>query len=163
MTMTEYSKCIGCGFCCTKAKCVAGARLYPAADICLALQWNGERHICDLMELPGILGETYRKELYAGEGCCMGLNTWRQEPLQDRTKTFDKHTVKSQLSPLMQKFIACLGHQFISGDVIVLAILELKDRLIKDGMDEKETISLCKEILSKFKEQRSSFKQDFMG
>lgn len=37
--------CTGCGFCCIKAKCWVGLRVYPGPAVCQALEWNGERHV----------------------------------------------------------------------------------------------------------------------
>jgi hypothetical protein len=72
-------KCVGCGYCCIKAKCAGSQRLYPDAKICPQLHWQGDRYFCGLMFLPGIEGATYRKELAAGEGCYSGLNSWRKD------------------------------------------------------------------------------------
>ena len=83
----KVKPCVGCGFCCITAKCSAGQRLYPSAKTCPALLWSDEknRYYCDLMSLPGNIGFEYRKELYAGEGCCAGLNSWRND-IKNRTK-----------------------------------------------------------------------------
>ena len=53
--------------------------------LCPALQWNGQRHVCALMETPGEKGQRAREALYEGAGCSSNLNSWRREPLQDRT------------------------------------------------------------------------------
>ena len=80
--------CIGCGYCCTKSTCMYGNHLHPGLHdkICPELLWDGTRHVCKPMLQPGKAGEDCRLALYAGEGCCSNLNSWRREPLQDRTK-----------------------------------------------------------------------------
>jgi hypothetical protein len=90
LEMGVIKPCIGCGFCCVQAMCVAGRYLHPELDdqvVCPELHWNGQRHVCLLMEQPGIAGERYRQGLYAGEGCCSNLNSWRREPLKNRCET----------------------------------------------------------------------------
>jgi len=71
--------CVGCGYCCIKSKCMVGIRLYPNLNPCLSLVWSESknRYMCDLMSIPGIIGNKYREELYEGAGCFSGLNTWR--------------------------------------------------------------------------------------
>lgn len=75
------SPCIGCGYCCSKAPCVIAFLHYDYdIDHCPALEWDGERHWCQLArEVPGAAGK-----LSVGAGCSSGLNSWRLEPLQDR-------------------------------------------------------------------------------
>lgn len=81
-----YPHCKGCGYCCWKAKCWNALREHGYGDeVCPSLKWDGERHVCALMGLPGDEGEAYRKDLFAGEGCCSPNNSWRREPLKDRT------------------------------------------------------------------------------
>lgn len=75
----KVKECVGCGYCCIKSVCLVSASLHKGFRECPELKWNGFRHVCKLMELLGERGERYRKELYAGEGCCSGLNTWRRE------------------------------------------------------------------------------------
>jgi len=158
----KIMECIGCGYCCTKTKCGAGNRLYASADICPALKWTGERHICDLMELPGSLGETYREQLYAGAGCCSNLNSWRYEPLKDRTKgSIDPYV--NPVPKIMQLFLGALGKQMISSDQISLTMNHLKQSLLKEDIIEEEVdhiIELCIQYISS---QRSRFNSDFMG
>ena len=68
--------CVGCGFCCYKSP------HYPGTNgICMNLEWDDKQ--------DGIHGLTYRRMLYIGEGCCSGLNSWRREPLQNRTVVFN--------------------------------------------------------------------------
>ena len=84
--MKKIRPCIGCVYCCTKCACVTVKMLYNnGLEKCPELIWNGERHVCGLMLLPDPLGHQYRKELASGEGCCSSLNSWRYEPIIDRT------------------------------------------------------------------------------
>jgi hypothetical protein len=78
------SKCMGSGYCCVKAQCQVSLQKHGVQKLCPELDWNGSRHVCKLMLLPGNEGEFYRKGLYAGEGCSSSLNSWRREPLKDR-------------------------------------------------------------------------------
>lgn len=79
------SQCVGCGFCCIKTPCDVARRIYGPISECPKLRWNGERYVCELVELPGQLGEDYRKELHIGAGCCAGLNSWRGDEPFDST------------------------------------------------------------------------------
>jgi hypothetical protein len=74
-------KCIGCGYCCIEARCIASIRLHPSTKECPELRWdeNKNRYVCKLMQLPGDLGAVYRRELYVNAGCCSPLNTWRND------------------------------------------------------------------------------------
>jgi hypothetical protein len=157
----KIKDCVGCGFCCTQAVCSAGQRVYPGAKYCPALKWNGKRHICNLMNLPGILGETYRVELYANEGCCSNLNSWRREPLQDRTKKIE---IQQETIPeLFQIFLHCLGKEWISPDVLYLTISAFLRELEKKGYSDKKRENIGQLIVHYLKGNESSFKKGFMG
>ena len=162
--MKKYDECIGCGFCCTKAKCGAAMRLYPSADTCPALKWDdeAERHFCDLMTIPGLVGEGYRQELYTGEGCCMNLNSWRREKLVDRTK---KQMYGDVVIPkLMQQFLVILGKQWISSDVLMLTATGFMGHLIEvENMEEEKAKFIANKCISLMKESRSSSTENFMG
>jgi len=165
MDILEYinsagGECIGCGFCCLKAKCGASQRLYPGADVCPALEWNEERHICHLMELPGTLGELYREGLYAGEGCCSGLNSWRREPIVDR---IPPKPADNPIPPIMQKFIRALSKQFVSSDLIHLTMRHFIHLLKKDGMPDSQIEIAIKKCTQYFSNDRSKFNEEFMG
>ena len=159
----KTSECVGCGFCCFKAKCGAAVRLYPSAEICPALEWNKERkrYICMLMDLPGNLGPEYRKELYAGEGCCSNLNTWRKD-VQQRKEIEWKH--KAVLIPkIFQMFLASLGKEWISSDVLYLAISGFQQDLIKDGYAVEESKEIITLVAHYLKSNRPSRIKEFMG
>jgi hypothetical protein len=114
------------------------------------------------MELPGLVGEAYRQELYAGAGCCAGLNSWYNEPLKDRLPK----KVNIEVNPLpsiLQKFLAALGQEWISSDALVLTVYRFKSFLIQDGMDEEEVEYICYRCLKLLEESRSSRATSFMG
>jgi hypothetical protein len=69
--------CLGSGYCCLKAQCVASVRLHGVQERCPELQWDGTRYLCGLM--LGEEGEYYRRDLYAGAGCSSPLSGWRQD------------------------------------------------------------------------------------
>jgi hypothetical protein len=162
MNELKVFTCVGCGFCCIKAKCAAGQRLYPSADICPALIWSEKdnRYFCNLMLLPGNIGLEYRKELYVGAGCCSNLNSWRKD-IKNRTKIEKKEI--SSLDPLFQKFLHHLGKEFISSDCFYLALYGLQGELISEGNAIEETKNLMKLIQHNFKNSRSKFNEEFMG
>lgn len=152
--------CIGCGYCCWKSPCYVAVRLHGPVSKCPSLVWNGKRHICKLMEIPGTLGENYRKELHTGAGCSSNLNSWRREPLQDRTGSKEDEPVVSRT---MQIFLACLGRQWISGDVIYFALRDFERRMIDHGMDEERAANMIKLMSHYFKQNRESHVEKFMG
>ena len=82
--------CIGSGYCCWKAPCWLGLRVHgQISGPCPSLTWSPEdgRHYCGevLKATEPADRERLKAELYVGEGCCSSLNSWRREPLQDRT------------------------------------------------------------------------------
>jgi hypothetical protein len=82
--------CIGSGYCCHKAPCGIGvARHGLLPGPCRSLVWSAEdqRHYCGeiLNAATPRERERLKEQLYVGEGCCSSLNSWRREPLQDRT------------------------------------------------------------------------------
>jgi len=93
----ENPECNGCGWCCWRARCSTFWYLFPNDDgkgICPGLRWDSERdrHWCGVIL---DLTETKEKQkamisLSIGAGCCAGLNSWRYEPLQDRTEWEDR-------------------------------------------------------------------------
>ena len=75
--------CVGCGYCCKKARCAASfeadgkhyADPFEAigeSKECPYLYWNGERYRCRL-------ATKMAEELGIGLGCCMPLNTERKK------------------------------------------------------------------------------------
>ena len=114
------------------------------------------------MTLSGIIGESYRKELYAGEGCCMNLNTWRIEPLQDRTKKVST-TINNPLPSMMQLFITSLAKEFISSDKMSLILGGFRMRLEKNGYSKEESKNIVNRCIDIFNKQRTSHMKGFMG
>lgn len=72
--------CLGCGFCCRKARCWHGVEAYGPGDECPGLRWvEGEgRYVCSLIvdAAPEEAGRLVAS-LFVGEGCCAGLNSER--------------------------------------------------------------------------------------
>ncbi len=87
-------QCVGCGFCCIKAPCGIVRRERPefewgGEDGCPELEWSDEegRYFCGVVKgAEGELKEQCSKELYIGEGCCCGLNSWRSDVQPRREK-----------------------------------------------------------------------------
>lgn len=155
-------ECVGCGFCCLKAPCQVALRINGGGiSRCPHLIWDSSRYVCDLMRLPGKVGEGYREELYAGTGCSCSLNSWREEVIcRDEVKV---KAAENPISALMQMFLHCLGKQFLSSDVIAMTCYDLMDHLIKDGYGEEEISEIIARILSYFHSNRSRFTSSFMG
>lgn len=158
--MTE---CVGCGYCCIKTPCDAARRLYGNIRECPQLLWDEDksRYMCGLMMIGGPVGESYRKELYAGAGCCCGLNSWRQD-VRKRTGV----EASSNLNPLpvlMQKFIACLAKEWISSDQVALLLNRLASELEKEGYARSEIELIYNNVVHIYNENRTSFSKGFMG
>ena len=161
--MADIAMCNGCGFCCTKALCEAAQRLYRGATQCPQLLWNeGQaRYVCGLMSIPGPLGQNYREELHAGAGCCSSLNSWRQDVKQRVPEL--KHTNLNPLPTIMQVFIKNLAGQFISSDVIHLALAGFQQDMVRRKYDPDEVNRIIKHIYTTFTSQRTSFTKEFIG
>lgn len=155
--------CVGCGYCCIKTPCDASRRLYGNVKECPQLLWdeNRSRYLCGLMIIGGLVGEGYRKELYAGAGCCCGLNSWRQD-VRKRTG-IEVSTHINPLPKLLQKFVVCLSKEFTSTDSMVLLLTRFASELKKDGYHEDEIASIYNNIVNIFNENRHSFTKGFMG
>jgi len=156
--------CVGCGFCCLKAKCAAAARLYPAAEVCPQLIWDeeGGRYNCGLMQLPGNVGFEFRQELYAGEGCCSNLNTWRKD-VKNRTAV-DKEGKWLTIDPMFQIFLSCLGREWISGDVLTLLVSGFVLKLVNHmDMTEEDAVKVGNLAIQYIKNDQPSYVKEFMG
>ncbi len=154
--------CIGCGFCCLQTKCWVGHRVHRGDGPCPSLEWDGERHNCKLMQIPGKLGEGYRNELHAGAGCCSGLNSWRNEPLRDRIPV-PKQSYSNPIPSIMQKFLQALGSEMISSDKMYFVCSKFKENLIKDGVPEDDAKAITSKAVAYILENRSKFNTEFMG
>ena len=159
----KIKKCIGCGYCCMKSPCEASLRLYGSIKECPQLIWNEQtnRYNCNLMLLPGLIGQGYREELFAGTGCCSSLNSWRLD-VKKRTG-IELSTHCNPLPKLLQQFIKCLAAQFVSGDVISLTISSLINMLKNDGYSKKEIHVIVSNIINIFQDNQQSITKDFMG
>ena len=160
----RVAECVGCGYCCMKAPCVASARLYPGAKHCPQLVWSDDlgRYRCHLSMLPGSVGERYRNELSIGAGCCSSLNSWRRDV--KRRDVVEGAQVSNPLPLEFQLFLGILGNQWISGDVLALTLMALRIRLQSDlCYTGEEAANYIKHIERLFNENRKSSIQDFMG
>lgn len=160
----ETKECVGCGFCCIKAPCVAALRLYPGATICPQLIWDEEknRYICGLMTLPGNLGLEYQKELAAGAGCCMNLNDWRKDI---KKRTPDKQgTLYNPLSPVFQAFLKCYASEpFMNTTVTELVLFKFKEELKNLEYEDEDINHIVKNVKYAIAGNRNDFARDFMG
>lgn len=160
--------CIGCGFCCVKAPCVASVLLYRESSPCPALTWDEEnqRHWCELGLFPGPLGEFYRQEMYMGipGGCSSNLNSWRKEPLQDRTKKLLDNWLRNPIPKLMQVFLKSIANEpLINMMCIDQAVNRFAVELVEDGYDD-ETIDIYKKWIQHFlRANRNETFRGFMG
>jgi hypothetical protein len=112
------------------------------------------------MDLPGNLGPEYKKELYAGEGCCMNLNSWRKD-VQKRKEIEWKY--KGVIIPkIFQMFLTSLGKEWISQDALYLAISGFQQDLIKDGYAKAEAEEVGNLVAHYLKSNRPSIIKDFM-
>lgn len=74
--------CIGCGWCCRKARCIFGISAAEkkgenGKGPCTLLRWNGERWICGFYEdAPESMKAQIATELSFGAGCCASLNDY---------------------------------------------------------------------------------------
>ena len=115
------------------------------------------------MTIPGLLGEQYRTELFAGLGCCSNLNSWRREALQDRTKLPQKLDIINPIPSIMQKFLKALGSQWISGDSLYLACAHFESLLVQDGMSKNEARATANKALRMLSNHRSGMADQMMG
>ncbi len=69
-----FPSCVGCGYCCLQATCMAGLSFYGSKNAypCPGLKWNADRYACKLADF-------FPDELYIGSGCCSPMNDWRKE------------------------------------------------------------------------------------
>jgi len=164
--MTEYAKCIGCGYCCIKAKCSAALRLYPNSKQCPQLIWNGEdtRYYCGLMLLPGELGRVYRKELYAGTGCSSSFcNSWRKDIKRRDKKDIEKVKIISPIDQKFQVFLRSLGRQVMSTDLIKLTVSTFVADLTQMGYEESYAEFVGDNVLMYIQNNKHSLFSKFMG
>ena len=155
--------CVGCGFCCLKVPCEASRRLGYGSTKCQFLLWveQEKRYKCELMMFAGPLGEAYRKELYAGAGCCSNLNTWRKDV--KKRDSIDMDDRWKPLDSIFQVFIKSLSQNFVSGDVIALTISMMEPELKRRNYTHREIKHINSEIVHMFTQNRRTFHEKFMG
>ena len=158
--------CVGCGFCCIKTPCDLARRLNPSiTSECTFLKWDDEksRYVCGAYTNAKFTLQTQIKnELFIGEGCCCGLNTWRFDVKPRREKDNPVQLKRIELDPIFKMFLRTLSREFISKDSIYLMVLGTKGRLIDSGKTEEEAVEICKEI-TYILTDRSKRMEDFMG
>jgi hypothetical protein len=156
-------ECVGCGYCCIKTPCDAARRLYPGARSCPQLLWieQESRYKCGLMMIAGPVGQGYKSELYAGAGCCSGLNSWRKDV--KKRDHLDMDMMWNPLDPIFQIFIRRLSANFVSSDTISLTIASMDKELKEKGYSDRETNHIKTMILHQFCQNRSKFTEEFIG
>ena len=154
--------CTGCGFCCMQAKCGAALRLYPSAKVCPQLLWSEEdnRYYCGLMQLPGLIGESYRAELYAGVGCCSNLNSWRRD-VKRRTPDEDI-SLEAPIDQICQYLVRSLAEEMISQDVISLSFGNWNSKLVKAGYNKNHVDRIIQYATHVYNENKSSMFKSFI-
>lgn len=162
--LTEHENaCVGCGYCCMQAPCEASRRLYKSADICPQLLWNEKkgRYFCGLMLLSGKIGFEYRKELYAGAGCCSNLNSWRKD-VKERSR--GALSYKYPAIPVMfQAFLKAYGSEpFLSGDSISLLLSSYRVELRNIKYSEEEIEHIMRNVCHYIKSNKSSMFEGFV-
>lgn len=134
---------------------------------CPSLEWDGERWRCALVG-PGMvetLAETYRRELFIGDGCCCSLNTDRQNiPTPQQLEIARK---RERMSPdaremlrVFEALLRALGRAWVGGDAKYLIVQDTATRL---GLDDKAREEFVKRCLHVMSEESSSFVNEFMG
>ena len=80
--------CIGSGYCCWKAPCMLAQRVHgPVSGPCPSLVFDKGRHWCgEVLKADEDDKLKIIDNLAIGAGCCSSLNSWRREPIRDRTK-----------------------------------------------------------------------------
>ena len=164
----KFDPCVGCGHCCLTAQCAVSLRVHGQQDICPSLSWNEKekRHECELVFLPGILGEEFKKELYIGQGCCSSLNSWRKEPNRNRIieKIKEIEINKVEVPLVFQEWCNIMGKQFMSGDLIALMLINFKNVMIKKhNWSEEYTNAYAEKLSNYIHQQRSTFAEQFLG
>ena len=48
--MTDYPKCVGCGWCCKKVQCIVSYMKYGKKDVCPDLRQHDGRYWCGIFE-----------------------------------------------------------------------------------------------------------------
>lgn len=115
------------------------------------------------------LQQYYRDRLYIGDGCCCGLNSWRQDVKPRRDIDIINPVVEVvenshiDYKVVFEEFIRGLAREFMSGDKIALTCYSLSDRLEKRGYTKDQIDIVMQNIQYNFNEHRSTMMKDFMG
>jgi len=145
------------------APCDVSIRLYKSADICPQLQWdeNKARYFCGLMLLSGNIGFEYRKELYAGAGCCSNLNDWRKD-IKERSR--GALSYKYQAIPVMfQVFLKAYGSEpFLSLDSTELLLGKFQSELKNVDYSDEEAEHIMGNVRHYINSNKSSMFDGFM-
>lgn len=168
MDQLKIQKCIGCGYCCMEAPCSAAVRLYGNSYPCPALTWSEleQRHYCNLCQLPRAVGEAFREELCINAGCCSNLNSWRREPLQNRTliKKVTSLSIQSDIDKYFQIFLSCCGTPFLlTEDTLFLLLNHFKYKLNQQGMPSDKIQNLMDQIIYYIYENKDNQFRSFTG
>jgi len=163
--MNDPKPCVGCGYCCHTAPCGVSVRIYGnGIEKCPELIWKDNRYSCRLMGLPGKQGEHYREELYAGEGCCSGLNDWRQN-VKNRGIEIEKESSIPEIPEVMQTLLRRMaGDPFLlTSDNVYLLCSGFKSDLVKEGWTKEASIEFVKNMKHIMYEHRCQVTENFMG
>jgi len=160
----KIKSCVGCGYCCLKTPCEAARRLYPGVTECPQLEWDESegRYFCGLMRLPGLIGEGYRKELYAGAGCCSNLNSWRND-VKKRSRAATNYSYP-QIPTMFQAFLKAYGAEpFRSSDSTALLIRGFRNELENLNYSNEDVKYIIKNVVYYIQENKTSKFKGFMG
>lgn len=157
----RISECVGCGWCCIKTQCGVSLRLHGKQNRCPELIWSIDenRYFCRLMTFETSLSDAYKKELYAGEGCCASLNSWRRD-IRNRDEAKEENFA---LDTVLQIFVASLGREFISSNVILFALISTEAELKERGYTPEQAKVAVNQVMHIFNQNRSAMANSFMG
>jgi len=75
---TVTRPCKGCGYCCHKAMCAPGVMLVGKMERhCPGLYWDSSENKYRCAYAKN--NNTFAAAIWAGEGCCSPLNSWRKD------------------------------------------------------------------------------------
>lgn len=160
--------CVGCGFCCIKAPCELAVGIYGnGITECPALVWSKEkgRYLCDLVGKGNLVSALNEKRLYIGDGCCCGMNSWRNEVIPRREKDMEAAGLPMSLPPIFQLFLAGLGKEWtISGDKLFFVFSNFRALLIKNmGYSHEDATEIANLAIHYTTQSRSGKFDSFMG
>ena len=160
---TLMTECVGCGYCCMKTPCDASRRLYGNIKECPQLLWDEDksRYICGLMMIAGPVGDGYREELYAGAGCCCGLNSWRKD-VKKRSRDATSYG-RIPIPPMFQAFLKAYGAEpFIGSDLTSLIMGSFQANLKMLEYSEEDIEYIMRNVVHYITSNKSSKFEGFM-